>query len=69
MTASTVARISSASGSKAYQRSGPACISVTLPNSTCSANQTDRLRMTPTTAAVMAASAPDKLAVGAQLAR
>ncbi len=56
--ASTAARISSASRSNAYQRSGPPCISVTLPNNTCSANQTDRLRITPTTAAVMAASAP-----------
>ena len=36
----------------------PVCCSVTFPNSTCSANQTVRLRMTPTTAAVIAASAP-----------
>src|SRR5262249_33953615 len=41
------------------QRKGPACISVTFPNSTCSANHTDRFKITPTTAAVMAASAPD----------
>src|SRR6185312_2140287 len=47
--------------SKAYQRRGPACISVTLPKSTCRANHTDRFRMTPTTAAVIAASAPDSL--------
>ena len=45
--------------SKAYQRSGPARISTTDANSTCSANQTVRLRITPTTAAVTAASAPD----------
>ncbi len=57
--ASAVALRSSASGSNAYQRSQPVCRSVTWPNSTCSANQTDRLRMTPTTAAVIAASAPD----------
>ena len=49
---------SSASGSKAYQRKIPVCCSVTFPNSTCSANQTVRLRITPTTAAVIAASAP-----------
>ena len=36
---------------------GPAHVSVTLPKSTWSANQTVRLRMTPTTAAVTAASA------------
>ena len=57
--ASAAAFRSSASGSNAYQRSTPVCCPVTSPNSTCSANQTDRLRMTPTTAAVMAASAPD----------
>ena len=51
---------SMASGSNAYQRSGPARISSTSANSTCSANQTVRLRITPTTAAVMAASAPDR---------
>src|SRR5262245_27187070 len=59
ITASTAALRSSAQMSIAYQRSGPARISWTWPNSTCRANQTDRLRMTPTTAAVIAASAPE----------
>ncbi len=59
MAASAAVLRSSASGSKANQRTGPNHSSRTWPNSTCSANQTDRLRMTPTTAAVMAASAPD----------
>ena len=35
-------------------------IFATSPNSTCSANQTRRLAITPTTAAVIAASAPDR---------
>ena len=61
ITASAVALRSSASGSNAYQRRMPAWRSSTWPNRTCSANQTVRLRMTPTTAAVMAASAPDSL--------
>ena len=39
----------------------PECMAVTSPNSTCNANQTDRLRITPTTAAVIAASAPASL--------
>ena len=36
------------------------------PNSTCSANQTVRLRITPTTAAVIAASAPERWRLRAQ---
>jgi len=51
---------SSVHRSNAYQRSGPARISVTFGNSTCRANQTVRLSTTPTTAAVIAASAPDR---------
>ena len=38
----------------------------TCANSTCSANQSDRLRMTPTTAAVIAASAPESRGLVAQ---
>jgi hypothetical protein len=53
--------ISSAAGSNAYQRSQPVRCSRTLPNSTCNANHTDRLRITPTTAAVIAARAPARL--------
>jgi hypothetical protein len=48
------------SGSNAYQRSGPVRASVTSAKRTCSTNQTVRLRITPTTAAVMAESAPDR---------
>ena len=59
--ASAAARTSSASGSKAYQRSWPQCVSITRPNSTYSANQTNKFSTTPTTAAVIAASAPAKL--------
>ena len=58
MAASAAVFRSSASGSNAYQRRMPLRCSVTWPNSTCSANHTVRLRMTPTTAAVIAASAP-----------
>jgi hypothetical protein len=42
----------------ACSSSGPTATSRTLPNSTCSENQTVRFRITPTIAAVIAASAP-----------
>ena len=41
-----------------HKVSGPTFIAVTVVNRTCKENHTDRLRMTPTTAAVMPASAP-----------
>ncbi len=41
--------------------SGPASTCPTLPNRVCRPNQMARLRMTPTTAAVTAVSAPDTI--------
>src|SRR3954469_12939321 len=58
MTASAPAPISTAATSGTNQRNSPLDSWVTSRNTTCSANQTARLRMTPTTAAVIAASAP-----------
>src|SRR3990172_4299591 len=62
MASIAAAAISTAAGSIVDQsgtssRIPPTCCSTTLPNSVCSANQIDKLRMTPTTAAVIVESA------------
>jgi len=57
-TDNTTTRQSSDASSGCQKVTGPYCCRVTVLKNTCRPNHMDRLRMTPTTAAVMADSAP-----------